>query len=52
MIRAMKNMDKDTRDALTFAAGLLFRSNVQARVESWQEEAEEKREDRVRRKKP
>ena len=43
MIRAMKDMDKDTRDALFYAVGLLLRTNAQAALEDWQQEGEKKR---------
>ena len=43
MARAMKDMDKDTRDALFYAVGLLLRTNAQAALEDWQQEGEKKR---------
>ncbi len=43
MVRAMKDMDKDTRDALFYAVGLLLRTNAQAALEDWQQEGEKKR---------
>ena len=39
MVRAMKDMEKDTRDALFNAIATLFRSNLQAAVEEAREEA-------------
>ena len=39
MVRAMKDMEKDTRDALFNALATLFRSNLQAAVEEAREEA-------------
>ena len=39
MVRAMKDMEKDTRDALFNAIATLFRSNIQAAVEEAREEA-------------
>ena len=39
MVRAMKDMEKDTRDALFNALATLFRSNIQAAVEEAREEA-------------
>lgn len=39
MVRAMKGMEKDTRDALFNAIATLFRSNLQAAVEEAREEA-------------
>ncbi len=42
MIRAMADLDKDTRDALFYAIGLLLRSNVKVLVEEWQQESEAK----------
>ena len=38
MVRAMKDMEKDTRDALFNAIATLFRSNIQAAVEEAREE--------------
>lgn len=38
MIRAMKDMDKDTRDALLYAVGLLVRSNMEVLLEDLQAE--------------
>lgn len=40
MVRAMKDMDKDTRDALIHAVKVLFRSNLKVLVEEWQQETE------------
>ncbi len=42
MVRAMKDMEKDTRDALFYAIGLLFRSNLKVLLEDWQQEGEKK----------
>lgn len=42
MIKAMKDMDKETRDTLTYAMKLLFLSNLQIRFSDWQQEAEKK----------
>ena len=39
MVRAMKDMEKDTRDALFNAIATLFRSTIQAAVEEAREEA-------------
>lgn len=38
----MKDMEKDTRDALLYAIGLLFRSNMKVLLEEWQQESEKK----------
>lgn len=40
MVRAMKAMDKDTREALGYAVKLLFRSNWKAVVEAFQQDVE------------
>ena len=40
MVRAMKDMEKDTRDALVYAIRLLFRSNLKVLVEEWQKKQE------------
>lgn len=40
MVRAMKDMDKDTREALGHAVGLLFRSSLKVHLEDWQREGE------------
>ena len=42
MVKAMKDMEKDTRDALIYAIRLLFRSNFKVLLEEWQQEAEKK----------
>ena len=42
MVKAMKDMDKDTRDALLYAIKLLFRSNFKVLIEDWQQESEKK----------
>jgi len=42
MVRAMKDMDKDTRDALFNFVGLLFRSNLRLILEGIQEDTEKK----------
>ena len=42
MVKAMKDMEKDTRDALFYAIRLLFRSNLKVLLEEWQQEAEKK----------
>lgn len=42
MVKAMKDMDKDTRDALFYAIKLLFRSNFKVLIEDWQQESEKK----------
>lgn len=42
MIRAMKDMEKDTRDAVIYAVKLLFRSSLKAHLEEWQEESEKR----------
>lgn len=42
MVKAMKDMEKDTRDALFYAIGLLFRSNFKVTLEDWQQENEKK----------
>lgn len=42
MVKAMKDMEKDTRDALLYAIGLLFRSNMKVLLEEWQQESEKK----------
>lgn len=44
MVRAMKDMEKDTRDALFYAIGLLFRSNMQAMLEEWESGKRKKKE--------
>lgn len=41
MIKAMKSLDKETREALNYAMKLLFRSNWKAAVETIQQEVEE-----------
>ena len=40
MVKAMKDMEKDTRDALFYAIRLLFRSNFKVLLEDWQQETE------------
>lgn len=50
MARAVKDMEKDTRDALLYAFALLLRSNVKALLEDWQEENEKKAEKKRREK--
>lgn len=40
MVRTMKDMDKDTREAIFNAIGLLLRSNLRVRLEELQEESE------------
>ena len=42
MVKAMKDMEKDTRDALFYAIRLLFRSNLKVLLEEWQQENEKK----------
>ncbi|MDD3347080.1 Mbeg1-like protein [Oscillibacter sp.] len=42
MVKAMKDMEKDTRDALFYAIRLLFRSNLKVLLEDWQQESEKK----------
>lgn len=42
MVKAMKDMDKDTRDALFYAIKLLFRSNFKVLLEDWQQENEKR----------
>jgi len=41
MVRAMKNMEKDTRDALVYAVKLLVRSNLRATLEDFQAQGSE-----------
>lgn len=43
MVRAMKDMDKDTREALLYAVKLLFQSNFQALLEELQQETEKRK---------
>ncbi|MEG1593514.1 MAG: DUF2974 domain-containing protein [Oscillibacter sp.] len=43
MIRAMKDMEKDTRDALIYAVRLLFKSNFKVVMEDFQAESEKKK---------
>ena len=50
MARAVKDMEKDTRDALYYAFALLLRSNVKALLEDWQEGNEKKAEKKRREK--
>lgn len=47
MVRAMKDMEKETRDALFYAIRLLFRSNFKVLVEELQAESEKKRTERT-----
>ena len=42
MVKAMKDMDKDTRDALLYAFRLLVRSGWKVLSEEWQQETEER----------
>ena len=42
MVRAMKDMEKDTRDALVYAVRLLFRCNAKVLLEEWQQDYEKK----------
>lgn len=42
MVKAMKDMEKETRDVLFYAIGLLFRSNFKILLEDWQQESEKK----------
>lgn len=42
MVRAMKDMEKDTRDALIYAVRLLFRCNAKVLLEEWQQDHEKK----------
>lgn len=42
VVKAMKDMEKDTRDALSYAIRLLFRSNLKVLLEEWQQESEKK----------
>ena len=42
MVRAMKDMEKDTRDALIYAVRLLFRCNAKVLLEEWQQDYEKK----------
>ena len=42
MVRAMKDMEKDTRDALIYAIRLLFRCNAKVLLEEWQQDYEKK----------
>ena len=42
MVKAMKDMEKDTRDALLYATRLLFRSNLKVLLEEWQQEKEKR----------
>ena len=42
MVRAMKAMEKDTRDALIYAVRLLFRCNAKVLLEEWQQDYEKK----------
>ena len=50
MARAVKDMEKDTRDALLYAFALLLRSNVRALLEDWQGETGKKAEKKRREK--
>ncbi|MEG2120143.1 MAG: DUF2974 domain-containing protein, partial [Pseudoflavonifractor sp.] len=43
MVRAMKDMEKDTRDALLYAVRLLFKSNFKVMMEDFQAESEKKK---------
>lgn len=49
MVKAMKNLDKETRDGLWNFMGLLFKSNLRMTLEGIQEETEKKRNGRLRR---
>ena len=49
MVKAMKNLDKETRDGLWNFMGLLFKSNLRMTLEGIQEETEKKRNSRLRR---
>ena len=49
MVRAMKDLDKETRDALVDAVGLLVRSNVKVLLEDWQQESQKKRREQKKR---
>lgn len=42
MVKAMKDMEKDTRDALAYALKLLVRSNLKVLAEELQQESEQK----------
>ena len=42
MVKAMKDMEKDTRDALIYAVKVLFRSNAKVLLEELQQETEKK----------
>lgn len=50
MVKAMKSMDKDTREALNYAVKLLFRSNWKAVIEAFQQEVETRQQEGGRRK--
>ena len=39
MVKAMKDMDKETRDALTATLAALFRSNLEVRLEGLEDAA-------------
>ena len=43
MVKAMKDMEKDTRDALIYAVKVLFRSNAKVLLEELQQETEKKK---------
>ena len=51
MIKAMKDMEKDTRDALIYAVKVLFRSNLKVLAEEWQQEGEKAAKKRYNKKK-
>ena len=42
MVKAMKDMEKDTRDALLYAFRILMRSGWKVLSEEWQQETEQK----------
>ena len=42
MVRAMKDMDKETREVLRSAMKILLRSSLKVRIEDWQQEKEHK----------
>lgn len=45
MVKAMKSMDKETREALNYAIKLLFRSNWKAAIEAFQQGVEERQQE-------
>lgn len=45
MVKAMKAMDKETREALNYAIKLLFRSNWKATIEAFQQSVEERQQE-------